>query len=412
MSAASSRRRGPRVGVAAGLVAVALTISGCQVTEHGLGGVGAAAGTAAAAPAVPSPTATPAQVTLVPANRSTNVKPDAAVTATASVGTIKSATLVDSQGSKVPGTVGASGEWKASSRLRPGAAYTMTVTATSPEGTPATFVSKFSTLKPKVTATYSLIADGATVGVGMPIIVQFDSIVTTTAQRAAVERSVKLTSSPAQPGAWGWLDGRQLMYRPKTYWRPGTRIALNANLVGLQTGDGKWVGNSAKGTWNVGSAMISTVDMRTHQMTVTRNGRVLHTFPVSTGRPGPTTETRYGTKVIISRESAITMDSTTIGIPKGKPGYYKIDTKWNMRLTWTGEFVHSAPWSTGAQGVANVSHGCTNMAPSSAQWMYENSKVGDVVKFTGSTRPFLPTEGYGIWTYSWSGWKAQSALAA
>ena len=89
--------------------------------------------------------------------------------------------------------------------------------------------------------------------------------------------------------------------------------------------------------------------MNAHTLIVLcRGGVVIRTFKVSTGRPGPLTETRYGTKVIIERNSAITMDSATVGIPKGDPNYYKIDTKWNLRLTWTGEFIHSAPWSVNA----------------------------------------------------------------
>ena len=57
------------------------------------------------------------------------------------------------------------------------------------------------------------------------------------------------------------------------------------------------------------------------------------------------------------------MDSASIGIPKGSPGYYRITAQWAMRLTWSGEFLHSAPWSVGSQGSANVSHGCTNLQP-------------------------------------------------
>ncbi|HQV91060.1 MAG TPA: L,D-transpeptidase, partial [Phycicoccus sp.] len=96
----------------------------------------------------------------------------------------------------------------------------------------------------------------------------------------------------------------------------------------------------------------------------------------------------------------------------GSPGYYKVDTKWNLRVTWTGEFLHSAPWSVGAQGSDNVSHGCTNMSPENAEWMFNFSKAGDVVQVSGSGRQFLPSEGIGVWQYSFDDWKKQSALAA
>jgi lipoprotein-anchoring transpeptidase ErfK/SrfK len=157
--------------------------------------------------------------------------------------------------------------------------------------------------------------------------------------------------------------------------------------------------------------MISTVNIQTHVMTVKRSGKVVNTIPVSTGRPGPSTETRSGVKVIIDKQPHITMDSATIGIPKGSPGYYNVKTDWDLRVTWTGEFLHSAPWSVGAQGNTNVSHGCTNLSPSNALWMYNESKVGDIVKFVGSSRVFQPTEGIGVWQYSWAKWQAQSALA-
>jgi lipoprotein-anchoring transpeptidase ErfK/SrfK len=244
----------------------------------------------------------------------------------------------------------------------------------------------------------------------MPVIVQFDSAVVTKAQRAEVEKRVKVTTVPAQRGAWGWLDNRQLMWRPQSFWRPGTKVSVSTPLHGLQTGKDKWIVGDDGTSFSVGSSMVSTVNMRSHTLVVRRNGAVLRTIPVSTGKPGPKTETRYGTKVIIERNAAITMDSATVNIPKGAPGYYKIDTKWNLRLTWTGEFIHSAPWSVNAQGTQNVSHGCTNMAPANAQWMYNNSKMGDIVKFTGSSRAFAPTEGIGVWVYDFAGWKAQSAL--
>ena len=140
--------------------------------------------------------------------------------------------------------------------------------------------------------------------------------------------------------------------------------------------------------------MKSYVNMKSHQMKVYKNGKLLRTLPVSTGRPGPKTETRYGIKVIVSKEPTHIMDSTSIGISKGSPGYYRITTHWDMRLTWSGEFLHSAPWSVGAQGNTNVSHGCTNLSPSNAIWLYDISKVGDVVKYTGSSRAIEPGNGY------------------
>ena len=402
-------RRGHGVTVA--LVALGVVLSACQVDAGGPTGKGPVSSAGQTAPTTaPAPEATPAVLEMTPADLATGVRPNAPVTVKASSGTLGEVTLADAKGDEVPGKADPDGIWTATELLRPSTAYTLTIAATGLDGTPTSTLSTFTTLKPKVTATYGLIPNGGTVGVGMPVIVQFGSGVITKAQRAEVEKRVKVTSVPKQAGAWGWLDNRQLMWRPKEYWIPGTKVTVSTPLHGLQTGDDKWIAGDDQTGFTVGSAMISTVDMNAHTMVVRRGGAVLRTFPVSTGKPGALTETRFGTKVIIERNSAITMDSATVGIPKGDPDYYKIDTKWNLRLTWTGEFIHSAPWSTNAQGSQNVSHGCTNMAPANAQWMFNNSKMGDIVKFTGSSRQFRPTEGIGVWVYDFAGWKAQSAL--
>jgi len=347
---------------------------------------------------------------VVPADLATGVAPNVPVTVKAVTGTLGNVTLVDAKGENVPVRAGADGSWTNSELLRPAATYSLTVASTGPDGTATTTISTFTTLVPKVRATYGLIPNGGVVGVGMPVIVQFDSGVITPAQRAEVEKRVKVTTVPVQQGAWGWLDNRQLMWRPKDFWFPGTKVSVSTPLHGLQTGADKWIVGDDQASFTVGPSMVSTVDMHLHTLVVRRDGVVIRTIPVSTGRPGALTETRYGTKIIIERNAAITMDSATVGIPKGDPNYYKIDTKWNLRVTWTGEFLHSAPWSVNAQGTQNVSHGCTNLAPANAEWMFNNSRMGDVVKFTGSSRPFKPTEGIGVWVYDFAGWKAQSAL--
>jgi len=393
----------------AGLAAVTV-LAGCSgtVKSPATGNVAASSSSSSSSS---SATATPAELSISPAKDATDVLPTEPVVVKATTGSLGAVTVTDAKGRSVAGAVGSDGSWTSSARLAPSAAYTVTAKATGPDGSPSTTTSTFSTLKPKVTATYGILNSGETVGVGMPASIQFDTPVTTAKERAEVEKLVKVTTSPKQTGAWGWLDNRQLMWRPATYWQPGTKVSVSAPLTGVQTGDGKWIANDDSASFTIGSSMISTVDIKRHMMTVTRGGVVINTIPISAGRPGPKTETRSGIKVIIRKEGTVVMDSTTIGIKKGEPGYYKITTQSAMRVTWTGEYLHSAPWSVGSQGSANVSHGCVNMSPANAAWMYANSKAGDVVKFTGSSRVFQPDEGIGVWQYSFAGWKAQSALA-
>ena len=397
-------RRHLAAAAAVGLLAAACTTSPEKKAAD------AATDDATSAAPTPTPSPTPAVVEIVPADRATDVLPNTPVTVTASVGKVRTVKVTDDQGKELAGSIDAAGNWTSSRFMKPSATYTVEVSAEGPDGTPSTQQAQFTTLKPGVTATYGINYSGMTVGVGMPVAIQFDTAVQTKEMRAQVERLATVTTEPAVEGSWGWLDNRQLMWRHKDFWVPGTKVTVSAPLAGVQTGDTKWVGKDESGGFTIGDAMISHVDVPGHTMTVTRNGQVIRTIPVSNGRPGPETETRSGTKVIIERQSEITMDSATVGIPEGSPGYYKVETKWNLRVTWTGEFLHSAPWSVDAQGTSNVSHGCTNMAPDNAEWMFNNSRAGDVVQVTGSGRTFQPTEGIGVWQYSFEDWKRQSAL--
>jgi lipoprotein-anchoring transpeptidase ErfK/SrfK len=415
MTAVSSRR-GRILAIAS--IAVGLLVLAC-LGNAAAGSIDNGSPRALAGPNAQqaSPTSTPrsgkipALVVLSPVDLAVDVRPDAPVTVRPSSGTLGSVKLMDSKGDKVAGQVVSDGSWVASELLRPATSYVFTIAATGPDGMATSISSTFRTLTPKVTATYALIPSGGTVGVGMPVSIQFGSAVTTKASKAEVEKRVKVTTVPDQPGAWGWLDEKQLMWRPKKYWLAGTKVTVSTPLHGVQTGDGKWITADGATSFTVGQSMVSSVDMRAHTLTVRRDGAVIRTFLVSTGKPGPLTETRSGVKVIIERDPVIVMDSATVGIPKGDPNYYKISTNWDLRLTWTGEFIHSAPWSVGAQGFQNVSHGCTNMAPADALWMFNNSEVGDVVTFTGSSRVFKPTEGIGVWVYDYAGWVARSALS-
>jgi lipoprotein-anchoring transpeptidase ErfK/SrfK len=106
------------------------------------------------------------------------------------------------------------------------------------------------------------------------------------------------------------------------------------------------------------------------------------------------------------------MNSETVGISRDDPEAYDIDdVQWAMRLTYSGEFIHAAPWSVDSQGRANVSHGCTGLSTADAGWLYAMTRRGDVVEYTGTDRWMTLTNGYGDWNASYADYKAGSALS-
>lgn len=396
--------RSRRAACAVALVGV-VGISGCQ-------GVVSAPWLDAGPTSSPPPP--PAKVTFSLSDGEKGVRPDARPAVSATDGDVVSVRLLDSNGRVVPGTIGQDGTWTLppTTRLAPQMVYTWAATAKGADDTIERSSIAFTTLQPKVTATYWVIPDGQTVGVGMPVMVTFDSGVNTAKMRADVERRMKITTTPAQRGSWGWVDDRQLMWRPASYWKPGTKVSVNAPLTGVQTGESKWIGKDNGAAFTIANrARISTVDIASHIMTVRENGKVVGSYPISAGRPVGDWETRSGTKIITEKQSRYVMDAATLGLNEDDPNYYQTEVRHALRVTNTGEFLHGAPWSIWAQGRRNVSHGCVNLGPRDAKEMYEGSLVGDVVDFTGSKRKMKPSDGVPVWTYTWSQWQARSALA-
>jgi lipoprotein-anchoring transpeptidase ErfK/SrfK len=151
------------------------------------------------------------------------------------------------------------------------------------------------------------------------------------------------------------------------------------------------------------------VDVAAHHMKVLRNGKLLRTIPISAGKPGFTT--RSGIKVIVEKFRYKRMNAATTGISEDDPEYYDLsNVEYAQRVTYSGEFIHAAPWSVGSQGYANVSHGCVGMSTSNAGWLYGLTKIGDPVEVTGTDRPMDLTNGYGDWNVSYREYKKGSAL--
>ena len=301
--------------------------------------------------------------------------------------------------------------WVSRSPLQAGSRYRISSTAVDAEGRKVGYESGFRTRTltlDEQTYPSFVPVEGQTVGVGMPVIIRFDVPVT---DKAAIEKHLKVISRPAQTGAFRWLSDNEVHWRPKSYWRPGTDVTVKADIGGVPAGNGIYGQMDRQVNFQVGDAMVSKVDMNTYQMRVFKNGKLVNTIPITTGEQ-PKFTTRSGTKVIVEKFRSKRMNSQTIGIdPNSADGYDLYDVEYAMRVTYSGEFVHSAPWSVGSQGNANVSHGCTGMSPANAEWFYNNSKVGDVIEYTGSDKWMDLTNGFGDWNADFSEYRAGSALS-
>ena len=334
---------------------------------------------------------------------------DTLVTATAENGTLERV-LVKSGEQRLAGELSKNRRsWTATERLEPGTSYHVSAIAVDSEGLTNKVTRSFRTVDLTLEQqTYASVAplDGETVGVGMPVVLTFDVPVT---DRAEMERHLHVDPVPAQPGSWNWVSDNEVHWRPKTYWKPGTDVTVNADINGVNAGNGIFGQEDRTTTFHVGDALIMNIDVSKHTMSVFENGNLLRNIPVSAGKPGFTT--RSGSKVIMEKFRSKRMDAATTGISEDHPEYYNLsNVEYAQRVTYSGEFIHAAPWSVAAQGRENVSHGCVGMSTDDAAWLYSLTRRGDVVDVVGTDRPMEATNGYGDWNVSWADYKAGSAI--
>lgn len=162
--------------------------------------------------------------------------------------------------------------------------------------------------------------------------------------------------------------------------------------------------------FTIGDEVIATADDNTKILTVRVNGEVVKSMPTSMGKDS--TPTANGIYIVGSRYKHIIMDSSTYGVPVNSPNGYRTDVDWATQISYSGVFVHSAPWSVGAQGHTNTSHGCLNVSPSNAQWFYDHVKRGDIVEVVNTVGGTLPgIDGLGDWNIPWDQWRAGNAKA-
>ena len=333
------------------------------------------------------------------------IDPAQRIVVTASDGQLAEVSVMGPKG-PVKGDLSADGTvWTAKRpTLAFGSTYTVEATAIDPRGVATNHTDEFRTLEPKDYFSGRVApGEGAIVGVGMPITVTFDREIK---NKDEVERALVVYTPTPLEGAWSWNGPDTVEFRPKDYWPGNIDVTVDLNLKGVQGSKGVYGQGNRSTTFSIGPSMITKVDAQTHQAKVFRDGEKVRTIPITTGKAG--FETRSGVKVIVSKERTRVMDAATGGTEESDPEYYRIEVEYAMRVTYTGEFVHAAPWSVGSQGYANVSHGCIGMSTSNAQWLYDQTNVGDVVEVTGTSNPQNLGNGITVWNETWDEWLAGS----
>jgi lipoprotein-anchoring transpeptidase ErfK/SrfK len=405
------------IGVVAGVVLVAGGAAGAVVATSGSSPRQPAAGSPAAAgsatTSVPAAPTTPdtalqaalrAAVRISPAPGTTAVGLNAPVVVQAGQGKLTSVTVATAAGTKLAGTLDPTGaKWTSTApALAAGTVYHVNAAVTG-EGVSATTSSTFSTLSPASWVGVTMFPDsGLSVGVGQPVVLHFSESIPT-AGRAGVLAHLHLAMSKPVPVGAYWFSSTELHLRPQTYWPTGERVSFSDDLDGWNAGSGKWGQGSGSVRFTIGDARISTANLATDVMTVTDNGKLVATYPISGG--STQYPTMNGTHIVLDRSSVVRMNSATVGIPVNSPNGYDELVYWDVHISDSGEYVHAAPWSVGAQGHTNVSHGCVNISPTNAQQFFNFSRVGDVVIVEGGPRP--PAVGdHGVmdWGTPWASW--------
>jgi len=202
--------------------------------------------------------------------------------------------------------------------------------------------------------------NGQVVGVAMPITVTFTKPIT---DRWAAQQSITVTTPADVPGRFEWTDDRTVQFVPDQYWPAHSEITMMAGGIPR--------------TFGTGSIVLGVADISAHTFTVSIDGQVARQMPASMGKPRHPTP--VGSFTALEKQSTVVMDSRTIGIPLSDPEGYKLTVSDAVRVTWGGVYVHSAPWSVGSQGYANVSHGCINLSPDNASWYFNQVHIGDPI---------------------------------
>jgi lipoprotein-anchoring transpeptidase ErfK/SrfK len=285
--------------------------------------------------------------------------------------------------------------------------YTWSGSAVGHDGKATPITGKFTTVSPtkKIGGGFQL-ADGQTVGVAAPIIIQFDAPIS---DKASVEKALTVTTTPPVEGSWAWLpdeaQGARVHWRPREYYPAGTTVNVDAKLYGLAFGDGAYGKQDFSLNFDIGRRQVVKAAVSSHRIQVVRDEGVIMDFPCSYGEADKARNvTRNGIHVVTEKYSDFYMSNPAAG-------YSNAHERWAVRISNNGEFIHANPASSGAQGNTNVTNGCINLSTSDAQEYYGTAIYGDPVEVTGSSIQLSYSDGdIWDWAVDWDTWVAMSAL--
>lgn len=353
----------------------------------------------------------PDGVRISPSGGSKKVDPEKPLRVSTEEGKLSDVSVRDTQGRVIPGELSSDGaRWHNSKSLAAGQRYTVQIKSFDEDGHHASMVRGFRTGDPKhVLKTEISPADDDTVGVGQPIVVKLSKPMRKQAERRTVEGGLRVTSKPGVTGSWHWVNNTTLHYRSKEYWPANAEITVRSALAGVRIHDQLYGAKQSPVTFHTGDRVVAKIDAGSDMMTVRHNNETARTVPITAGKPG--FATRNGTKVVLGKQAHVRMRSASIGIGGGSE-YYDLPVQYAVRVTQSGEFVHAAPWSVGAQGRKNSSHGCVGMSTANGSWFFNLVKKGDLVTVVNSSgsqmEPF--GNGFGDWNLDWEAWQKGSAL--
>jgi len=319
-------------------------------------------------------------------------------------------------GTPLPGSVQPDGTtWVSDDLPTPSASYDVTAQVQGDDGAAHTLTGRLvvATLAAADRLGYTVTPfQGWTVGVNAPIVVRFDKPVQ---DKAAVESRLTVATSTPLVGSWHWVNSSEVHFRPEQAWPAHSQVQVQVQLAGAKTGPSQWGVTDTTLQFAVGDQHLTKVDGKKHTLTVLVNGKTWAVWPTSLGRPEFVTRT--GNYTVLSKEPTRRMTSCNAGITcaSSNPNFYDLTVLWDVRLTYSGTFIHSAPWSVRSQGVDNVSHGCINLSPAHATAYYNLARYGDLVVVTGTNRgpqDLLASGDPGMadWNLTWSQYQASSAL--